>query len=162
MSVVIRQALEADHDAIWGILEPILRAGETYALPTDWQRPEALAYWLKPGNEVFVAEQGGRLVGTYYLHSNQQGGGAHVANCGFATAAYAQGRGLASQMCDHSLQQAAASGYLAMQFNFVISTNERAVRLWHRMGFKTVGLIPNAFKHPKMGFVDALVMHRML
>ena len=49
-----------------------------------------------------------------------------------------------------------------MQFNFVISTNERAVRLWESFGFKTVGRLPQAFEHPAKGLVDSLVMHRFL
>jgi ribosomal protein S18 acetylase RimI-like enzyme len=162
MSITVREASEIDGDAVWLILEPIIRAGDTYALPADWTREEALAFWFRRENKVFVAELDGQLVGTYYLHPNQQGNGAHVANCGYATATQAQKRGVASQMCAHSLQYAAAAGYLAMQFNFVISTNEGAVRLWRRAGFDTVGVIPDAFNHPRLGYVDALVMHRYL
>jgi ribosomal protein S18 acetylase RimI-like enzyme len=111
---------------------------------------------------VFVAEDATGVIGTYYLHANQRGGGAHVANCGYMTAAHAGGRGVATAMCDHSLAEAAARGFRAMQFNFVISTNERAIRLWQRFGFKVVGTIPQAYDHPALGLVDALVMHRSL
>jgi ribosomal protein S18 acetylase RimI-like enzyme len=162
MSLTISEASETDGDAVWLILKPILRAGETYALPVDWTREQALAFWFRSETRVFAAEEEGQLLGTYYLHPNQQGNGAHVANCGYATASHAQGRGVASQMCAHSLRYAAAAGYLAMQFNFVVGTNEGAVRLWQRAGFNTVGAIPNAFNHPKLGYVDALVMHRYL
>jgi ribosomal protein S18 acetylase RimI-like enzyme len=133
-----------------------------HALPADWEQEKAIAYWFKPEHTVFVAMQANEVVGTYYLHANQQGGGAHVANCGYATASQAQGRGVASAMCEHSLRAAASLGFLAMQFNLVISTNERAVDLWRRFGFETVGTIPNAFNHPRFGLVDAFVMHRFL
>lgn len=158
----IRPATPADADTIWSILEPVLRAGETYALPGDWSRDQALGYWFSDGHYVFVAEEAGDVIGCYFLHANQRGGGAHVANCGYVTSAASSGRGIATAMCEHSLQQAAELGFRAMQFNFVISTNERAVRLWQRLGFDIVGTIPQAFDHPRLGYVDAFVMHRML
>jgi RimJ/RimL family protein N-acetyltransferase len=156
----IRHATPADAEAIWSIIQPILRAGETYALPRDWDRSDALAFWFLSDHEVFVAQDEGSVIGTYYLHPNQRGGGAHVANCGYMTASEAGGRGVATAMCQHSLRHAAARGYRAMQFNCVVSTNERAVRLWLRLGFNVVGTIPQAFEHPVLGLVDALVMHR--
>jgi ribosomal protein S18 acetylase RimI-like enzyme len=125
-------------------------------------REEALAYWGAPGHEVFVADADGQVLGTYYLRPNQQGGGAHVANCGYMTKAEASGRGVARAMCAHSLAHARARGFRAMQFNFVVSSNERAVGLWQSFGFEIVGRLPQAFEHPRLGPVDALVMYRML
>jgi ribosomal protein S18 acetylase RimI-like enzyme len=161
--MLIREALAArDADAIWAILEPVIRAGEAYPLPLCMDRETALAYWLSPDHEVFVAEDHGGIVGTYFLKANQKGGGAHVANCGYMTAADATGRGVARAMCAHSLEHARQRGFRAMQFNFVVSTNERAVRLWQSFGFEIVGRLPQVFEHPKLGFVDAYVMYRML
>jgi ribosomal protein S18 acetylase RimI-like enzyme len=151
-----------DDDAIWAILEPILRAGEAYALPRDWSRDEALAFWGAPAHAVFVAQEAGEILGTYYLRSNHRGGGAHVANCGYATHPLARGRGIARAMCAHSLELAQRQGFTAMQFNFVVATNEPAVALWKSLGFDIVGRLPRAFRHPKHGLVDALVMHRVL
>ena len=158
----IRPATPADADAVWAILEPTIRAGETYALPRDLAREAAIAYWLGEDRETFVAEAGGEILGTYYLRANQPGGGAHVANCGFMTAPAAAGRGVARAMCAHALDRARARGFRAMQFNFVVSTNERAVRLWQGMGFEVVGRLPGAFDHPVHGEVDALVMFQRL
>jgi ribosomal protein S18 acetylase RimI-like enzyme len=160
--MLIRPGTEADADAIWGILEPVLRAGETYALPRNWTRTEALAYWNGADHTVFVAEEAGKVLGTYYLHPNQMGGGAHIANCGYVTHARAVRRGVGRAMCVHSLQFAAREGFKAMQFNFVVSTNEHAVALWKRLGFEVVGRLPGAYAHPTLGFVDALVMYRIL
>lgn len=160
--MLIRAAAPSDDDALWHILEPMIRAGETYTLPRDLARAEALAYWRAPGNEVFVVEDDGHVVGTYYLRANQRGGGDHVANCGYVTAQGSTGRGVARAMCQHSLERAKARGFTAMQFNFVVATNERAVRLWRNLGFETVGRLPGAFRHPTLGPVDALVMYRAL
>jgi RimJ/RimL family protein N-acetyltransferase len=151
-----------DDDAIWGIIGPTIAAGETYPLPRDMGRVDALAYWKAPAHQVFVADAKGRVVGTYYLKANQQGGGSHVANCGYITGEAARGQGVARTMCLHSLDWACARGFLAMQFNFVVSTNTRAVRLWQSLGFEIVGRLPEAFRHPTLGLVDALVMHRKL
>jgi ribosomal protein S18 acetylase RimI-like enzyme len=158
----VRPARPDDRAAIWRVLEPTVRAGEAYALPADLSEADALAYWTGPDREAFVAEEDGVVVGTYFLRPNQLGGGAHVANCGYATAPEATGRGVARRMCEHSLEQARARGFRAMQFNFVVATNERAVRLWHGMGFETVGRLPLAFRHPRLGYTDALVMFRAL
>ena len=158
--MTIRSANDRDQTAIWGILEPMIRAGETYTLPRDMVRENALAYWFSAEKETFVWEENGVVLGTYFLKANQQGGGAHVANCGYVTAPAAQGRGIARQMCLHSLERAKERGFRAMQFNFVVSTNERAIKLWTSLGFEIVGRLPLTFEHPRLGFVDALVMYR--
>jgi GNAT superfamily N-acetyltransferase len=160
--VNIRPMQHGDRDAVWSILEPVLRAGDTYALPADWSRDQALAYWCAPSHAVFVADDTGEISGTYTLKANQQGGGGHVANCGFVTRGSATGRGVARAMCEHALETAKARGFSAMQFNFVVSTNTRAVALWQSCGFAIAGTLPGAFRHPAHGFVDAYVMHRQL
>jgi ribosomal protein S18 acetylase RimI-like enzyme len=160
--LTIRPAMPADDAAIWAILEPVFRAGETYPIPRDVSRADALAYWHTRGHSVYVAEQDGQIVGTYYLRANTGGGGAHVANCGYMTAQNATGRGVARAMCAHSLDEARARGFTAMQFNFVIASNVRAVRLWQSCGFSIVGTLPGAFAHPARGPVDAYVMFRTL
>ncbi|MBR1218916.1 GNAT family N-acetyltransferase [Bradyrhizobium sp. U87765 SZCCT0131] len=158
----IREARSDDWPAIWRIISPTIRAGETYALAPDMSEDEARAYWTGPDRRTFVAQASEAIVGTYYIRANNAGGGAHVCNCGYMTAAAAAGQGIARAMCAHSLEVARAMGYRAMQFNFVISVNVRAVRLWHDMGFVTVGVLPEAFAHPSKGYVDALVMSRRL
>jgi ribosomal protein S18 acetylase RimI-like enzyme len=160
--LTVRAAVDADSPSIWKVLEPIVRAGETYALPRELTRGDALAYWCSSHHDVFVADESGEVIGTYYLRANQSGGGSHVANCGYMTAATASGRGVARAMCAHSLTYAKSRGFRAMQFNFVVSANQRAVRLWQSFGFEIVGRLPEAFLHPGAGYVDAYVMYRML
>src|SRR6266700_6512823 len=127
-----------------------------------WIRRAHSRTGFQPEREVFVAEDNGHVVGTYCLQANQEGGGAHVANCGYITAVSATGRGVARAMCEHSLGRARGRRFRAMQFNFVISTNERAVRLWQSFGFEIVGRLPKAFLHPTLGYVDAYIMYRDL
>ena len=162
MTVEIRPATAADADAIWGILEPMLRAGETYALPRDWSRAQALDYWLGGEHQAFLARDETGIVGTYSLQPNQRGGGSHVANCGYVTHPDAAGKGVARAMCAHSLALAARQGFRAMQFNFVVSTNVRAIAAWRSFGFEEVGRLPGAFLHPAQGYVDALVLVKAL
>jgi len=160
--MMVRPAVDNDSPGIWQILEPTIRAGETYALPRDMLERDALRYWRAPQHEVFVAMDNDQLVGTYYLRPNQQGGGSHICNCGYMTAPWATGKGVARAMCAQSLEYAKTRGYRAMQYNLVVSSNERAVRLWESFGFQTLCRIPEAFQHPHLGFVDALVMYRKL
>jgi ribosomal protein S18 acetylase RimI-like enzyme len=160
--LAIHPATESDRDAIWAILEPMIRSGETYTLPRDMSKKEALEYWFAVDKETFVWKENGAVLGTYFLKANQPGGGAHVANCGYVTAPAAQGRGIARQMCVHSLERAKERGFRAMQFNFIVSTNERAIKLWTSLDFKIVGRLPLAFEHPTLWFVDAVIMHRPL
>jgi L-amino acid N-acyltransferase YncA len=160
--LTVRPATLADKDAIWAILEPVIRDGETYTLARDMSRGPALAFWFGATHEVFVAEDDGSVIGTYFLRPNQAGGGSHIANCGYLTATNATGKGVARAMCAHSLEHAKQRGFRGMQFNFVVSTNERAVRLWNSFGFEIVGTLPQAFFHPTAGYVDAYVMYRLL
>ena len=126
-------------------------------IEADWRR-----LWDLQPDGCFVAEQDGVVLGTYYMRPNQAGGGRHVCNCGYMTDAAAMGRGIARRMCEHSLEYGRSRGYRAMQFNFVVSTNERAMRLWQSLGFDIVGRLPAAFQHPTQGYVDAFVMYRLL
>jgi ribosomal protein S18 acetylase RimI-like enzyme len=160
--MTIRPFRSEDRAGVWSILEPMIRAGETMALPQEMSEWEAIAFWTGPDRETFVVEEEGQLVGTYYLKANQLGGGAHVANCGYVTALSATGRGVARTMCAHSLARAKDQGFRAMQFNFVVSTNTRAVRLWESFGFEIVARLPDVFLSPQAGYVDALVMFRTL
>ncbi|MDQ1157904.1 L-amino acid N-acyltransferase YncA [Sphingomonas sp. SORGH_AS 950] len=158
----IRPASPADAPAIAAIILPVIRAGETYALDPAMSEEAALAYWFGGDKTVFVAEEDGAILGTYYLRANQAGGGDHVANAGYMTAPAARGKGVARAMALHSFDQARARGFTAMQFNFVVASNAAAVHLWTALGFATVGRVPGAFRHPALGPVEALVMHRPL
>jgi len=160
--MLIRTARSADEAAIAAILLPHIREGTTYALDRDMSEADALAYWSSPDKETFVAEEAGRIVGTFYVRPNQAGGGRHVCNCGYMTDPAAAGRGVGRRMAEHSIRHARASGYRAMQFNFVVSTNQRAIRLWETLEFAIVGRLPGAFHHPTAGYVDALVLYRSL
>lgn len=154
----IRPAGPADRDAIWAILKPVYRAGETYCIPRDITRDEALADWFALPFTVFVAEADGRILGTSHVGANRPAGGAHVANASFATGPAARGRGVARALVGHAKSWARRMGFRAMQFNFVVSTNADAVHLWQKIGFEVVGRLPGAFLHPRRGPVDALVM----
>jgi ribosomal protein S18 acetylase RimI-like enzyme len=160
--ISIRLAGPEDFDQVWPLLRDVFRAGDTYAVDSDISRDAALAYWMTQATATYVATDEGRVVGTYYIKTNQAGGGAHICNCGYIVSPDARGQGIAEQLCLHSQVAAAALGYRAMQFNFVLSSNAGAVRLWHKLGFVTVGTIPEAFDHPVQGMVDAFVMYKRL
>jgi ribosomal protein S18 acetylase RimI-like enzyme len=158
----IREATRADAEQIWPIVREIAAAGDTYAYPRDITKEQALSLWLDAPRKTYVFEENGRVLGTYFIKSNQAGPGDHVCNCGYMVSPQARGRGLATALCEHSQEVARALGYAAMQFNFVVSSNEGAVKLWQKLGFVIVGRLPRAFRHPTRGYVDALVMYKWL
>jgi ribosomal protein S18 acetylase RimI-like enzyme len=146
----------------WPIFHAVVAAGDTYSYPPDIDEAQARAMWTTPPSRCFVAEREGEVLGVYMLRPNQPGLGDHVANCGYMVSPHARGQGVASAMCEHSLAQARGAGFTAMQYNFVVSSNEAAVRLWQRHGFAIVGRVPGAFRHARLGPTDVFVMHRML
>jgi L-amino acid N-acyltransferase YncA len=158
----IRAATNADRDAVWSIFHEIVAAGDTYALDPGISRKDALAYWFRADTHTYVAEKDGRVVGTYILKPNQLGPGSHVANSAFMVAPNAQGSGVGRSMAEHCLSEARRMGFRGMQFNFVVSTNTPAIRLWEQLGFNIVGTLPGAFRHPEKGYVDVYVMFRSL
>ena len=160
--MIVRRAQSSDHDALWAMLGPVFKASDTYTLDPDISRDDALGYWLQATHTTFVAEDQGAIVGTYYIRPNQGGGGAHVCNCGYVTDVSARGKGVARAMLEHSLDEARRQGFRAMQYNLVVSTNERAIKLWQVYGFEIVGRLPGAFHHPQDGYVDGLIMYQDL
>lgn len=156
----IREAVKKDWQSIWPIFREIVEAGETYAYDSTTTTEQAEKIWLEAPRKTFVFEENGKILGTYYLKTNQAGPGSHVCNCGYMVSSQARGRGLATIMCEHSQKVAIELGYKAMQFNFVASSNEGAIRLWSRLGFETTGRLPKAFNHPEKGLIDALVMYK--
>ncbi len=161
--VVVRAFVDADWPATWALLEPVFRAGDTYTYAHDIDEASARRAWIDAPQATFVAVDGeGRVLGSYYLKANQPGQGDHVCNCGYVVAAAARGRGLATSLCEHSQREAVQRGFRAMQFNTVVASNVGAVRLWLRLGFDIVGTLPGAFRHPRLGEVDAHVMYKRL
>lgn len=158
----IRPATQSDWPAIWSMLEPVFRAGETYAVSRTISADAAHAMWMDAPAATFVAEVEDQITGTFFIKTNAAGGGAHVCNCGYVVAEAAQGQGIARAMCEHSQSQARDLGYKAMQFNMVLATNKGAVALWSKLGFETVGTLPHAFDHPTAGLTDGYVMFKTL
>ena len=161
--IAIRPMEAGDWPAVWCIIAPVFRAGETYTYSPDISEQEAHTAWVETPSETFVGlDTNGEILGTYFIKPNQPALGAHVCNCGYIVSGSARGKGVATEMCAHSQREALSRGFRAMQFNFVVSTNEQAVRLWQRNGFEIVGTLPGAYRHSKLGYVDAYVMYKRL
>jgi L-amino acid N-acyltransferase YncA len=160
--VRIRAAEDRDRQRVWEIFQATIAPGDAFVYDPKTSREEAMAYWFAIGTRTYVAERDGRIVGSYILRANRPGLGDHVSNAGFMVDPEARGLGVGRTMGEHALGEARRLGYRAMQFNFVISTNESAVQLWQQLGFKIVGTLPGAFRHSRKGLVDAYVMFRSL
>lgn len=159
---VIRLFQPSDWPAVWTMIEPVFREGRTYVYSPEITEDEARKIWIDAPLATFVAEEDGEILGTYYLKPNQPGQGSHICNCGYIVSDRARGKGIASALCEHSQNEAAARGFRGMQFNLVVSTNEGAVRLWKKHGFEIVGTLPGAFRLPDGEYVDAFVMFKDL
>lgn len=158
----IREASSTDFENIWPIFHEVVSMGDTYGYARGMGLDDGRQVWMELPRKTFIVENEGKVLGTYYIKTNQAGPGDHVCNCGYMVSSTARGQGVASMMCEHSQKLAVDLGYKAMQFNFVASSNEGAIRLWQRHGFDTVGRLPKAFSHPEKGYIDALVMYKWL
>jgi ribosomal protein S18 acetylase RimI-like enzyme len=162
----IRHAHTEDWPAIWAIFREVIAGGDSFAYEPDTDEPTARSLWSSlwsmPPATAYVAEVGGRIAGSYYIRPNQPGLGSHVANAGFMVSREFGGHGIGRAMGEHAILEAKRAGYLAMQFNYVVSTNERAVKLWRSLGFEVIGTIPKGFRHCRLGLVDVLIMHQVL
>jgi L-amino acid N-acyltransferase YncA len=161
-NLIIREANDRDRDAIWEIFRATVAPGDAFVYDPKTPRDEAEAYWFAKGTRTYVAEKNGRIVGSYILRPNRPGLGNHVSNAGFMVDPAARRLGVGRAMGEHAIAEARRLGYRAMQFNFVIATNQSAVRLWQQLGFRIVGTLPGAFRHARQGLVDAYVMFRSL
>ncbi|MGB0496351.1 MAG: GNAT family N-acetyltransferase [Kangiellaceae bacterium] len=158
----IREATEKDWDSIWPIFHQIVKSEDTYGYDTDTSKDQAKEIWLNKPRKTYIFLENNQVLGTYYLNTNYAGPGSHVCNCGYMVTSLARGKGVATRMCEHSQKIAIELGYKAMQFNFVASSNEGAIKLWNKLGFETLTRLPKAFNHPNKGYIDALVMYKWL
>ena len=158
----IRIAIDSDKSAVWQIIKAVIAGGDTYVFDPDTPEDEMLAYWFSPEKHVYVAEDGGEILGTYWLKTNQPGLGSHVGNGAYMVSPHAKGKGIGRKMAEHSIEEARRIGFHSIQFNFVVKSNEVAVRLWKSVGFEVIGEIPDAFNHKENGLTNALIMYRKL
>ena len=159
---MIVEAKDSDFDGIWNIFKEVIQKGDTYAYPVNTTKDDAYDIWFKKPHKCYVYKENDEVIGTYYIKPNQPGQGKHVCNCGYMVSSKHRGKGVATKMCEHSQKVAIELGYKAMQFNFVASSNKTAFRLWKKLGFEKVGVLPKAFKHPDLGYIDAFVMFKEL
>jgi L-amino acid N-acyltransferase YncA len=162
MPLTIRPTTPADSEAIWQVFSAVVAMGDTYVFAAETSRQEGVTYFMGAGIVSFVAVLDHRVVGMYKLIPNRRDRGSHVANASFMVHPTMHGRGVGRALGEHCLREAKARGFLSMVFNFVVSTNTRAVRLWQDLGFAIVGTVPRAFRHHQLGDVDAYVMYRSL
>lgn len=160
--IEIRKATENDKDEVWEIIKEVLASGDTYTFAPDSPKEKMLAFWFGADKKTYVSVWENEIVGTFFIKENQPDLGAHVANAGYMVSAKAKGKGIGRKMAEFSLDEARKFGFKAMQFNFVVKSNENAVGLWKSLGFEVIGEIPEAFQHKELGLTNALIMYRKL
>jgi L-amino acid N-acyltransferase YncA len=163
MSFTITLASPEHMPQIWNIFHDVVKSGDTYVYPAETTESEFRALWCNPNTvTTYVALNDNQVVGTYILRPNFPGHGAHIANCSYMVTAGARSLGVGRKMAEHSIAQAQDAGYIGMQFNIVVSTNTKAVRLWQQLGFEVIGTTPKGFQHQTLGFVDTYIMYKTL
>jgi ribosomal protein S18 acetylase RimI-like enzyme len=162
MSLTIRKAESQDENEIWNILKEVISKGDSFAFDPNSPKEKMMAYWMEPEKRTYVAVLDDTLVGSFFIKANQPGLGSHIANAGYMTSPLAVGKGIGKAMGQFSLEEAKRLGYKAMQFNIVVKSNERAVRLWQSLGFNIIGEIPEAFNHQTLGMTNAYIMYQKL
>jgi L-amino acid N-acyltransferase YncA len=160
--MTIRNANQDDHEAVWQIIHEVIATGNTYVFAPDSSKEKMLNYWFSEDKYTYVAEDDGKILGTFYLKTNQMDLGSHIVNAGYMVSSEARGKGLGQAMAEFSMEEARRLGYRGMQFNLVVKTNENAVKLWLKLGFEIIGEIPEAYEHSQLGYVNAYVMYQKL
>lgn len=158
----IREAKESDWPGIWNIFREVVASGDTYPYAVDTSESEAKKIWIDTPQATYVAIEDAQVAGTYYLKPNQASLGAHICNAGYMVSSTSRGKGLGQAMCEHSLNEARRLGFRGMQYNLVVASNTNAIKLWNKMGFQEIGVIPKAFNHATLGYVDALILYQDL
>ncbi|MEV0642817.1 GNAT family N-acetyltransferase [Streptomyces sp. NPDC050619] len=160
--MLIREAVAEDWPRIWPFWHRIVAAAETYAWDPDTSEAAARALWMAPAKTVYVVEDAtGAVVASAYLTPNYGGPAARIANAGFMVDPDQAGRGIGRALAEHLLSAAEAAGYRGMVFNAVVETNP-AVKLWTSLGFTVLGTVPDAYEHPRHGWVGLHIMHKAL
>jgi ribosomal protein S18 acetylase RimI-like enzyme len=160
--MIIRNANQDDQAATWQIISEVISKGDTYVFAPDSSKEKMLSYWFSDDKKTYIAEEDGKILGTFYLKTNQMDLGSHIVNAGYMVSSEARGKGLGQTMAEFSMEEARRLGYKAMQFNLVVKTNENAVKLWLKMGFAIIGEIPEAYQHSRLGLVNAYIMYQKL
>tara|TARA_Y100001972_G_scaffold128973_1_gene193115 strand:+ start:3380 stop:3862 length:483 start_codon:yes stop_codon:yes gene_type:complete len=158
----IRRATSVDYDQVWDIFSAVIKTGDTYVFHPRTPRKDLEKHWFADYMTTFVAEEEGQILGTYIIKPNQIDLGSHIANCSYMVSPKAQGNGIGRTLCEHSIHYARVNGYVGIQFNIVVSTNERAVELWKKFGFRIIGTTPKGFRHSELGLVDTYIMYLAL
>ena len=165
--MIIREAVAADWDPIWPFFHEIVTARETYAYDPELTDEQARSLWMSPSGSklsrtTVAVDADGTVLGSANMYPNRPGPGSHVASASFMVDASKRGHGVGRALCQDMIDWAAAAGFRSIQFNAVVETNERAVKLWQDLGFQIIGTVPEAFQHPTHGYVGLHVMHRVL
>lgn len=153
---------QKDEEALYEIFREVVDSGSQFPYECS-SMEEFHQQFFTPQGQVYVCHSlDGKVIGGFYLRANFSGRSSHIANAAYMIRNTYRSQGLGSLLIKSSLHLAKALGFQAMQFNMVLSQNTRAVKLYERLGFSVVGIIPQGVRNPSGNYQDGFVMHRKL
>ncbi len=151
-----------DEEALFAIFKEVVDAGCQFPYESSSMQ-EFRTQFFGPTSQVYVCRSAeGQIIGGFYLKSNYSGRSEHIANAAYMIKSTHRGLGIGTLLVKSSLRIASALGFLAMQFNMVLSQNAGAIKLYERLGFEIVGTIPNAIRNADGSFQDGYTMYRRI
>lgn len=149
-----------DEDELFAIFKEVVDTGCQFPYESS-SKDEFHAQFFAPTSQVYVCRSSqGHVIGGFYLRPNYSGRSGHIANAAYMIKSTHRGLGIGTLLIKASLQIAKSLGFLAMQFNMVLSQNTNAIKLYEKLGFEIIGTIPNAIRNSDKSFQDGHTMYR--
>lgn len=151
-----------DEKELYAIFQEVVETGSQFPYESSSQE-EFQKQFFSPGSHVYVCRSSqGSLIGGFYLKANYSGRSKHIANAAYMIASTHRGCGIGTLLIKASLRLAQNMGFLAMQFNMVLSQNSGAIKLYEKLGFAIIGTIPQAIRNRDGSFQDGHTMYRRI
>jgi len=157
---------ERDVEPLRRLYRVIVDEGNSYPHDLFPDQDDFMDYWFRGKSTVaaYVPDRDNAvgMAGAFYLKPNWPGRAGHVANAGFIVAPDWRNKGLGWLLGRTMLAHAKQLGYRSVIFNLVFSENAIARRLWTKLEFTELGVVPGAARKNDGTYQDAMVMFRSL
>jgi ribosomal protein S18 acetylase RimI-like enzyme len=163
MNIIIREYNRDDLDEMIEIWNEVVKDGIAFPQMEDLNGETGLNLFERQSfTGVAVDTDSNELLGLYILHPNNIGRCGHICNSSYAVSSKARGMKIGEKLVVHSIEKGKELGFLILQFNAVVKSNERALHLYEKLGFTRLGVIPKGFLMNDGSYEDIVPHYRML